>query len=378
MSTNRPRSIEALDDIYGLRVIVRASLDVPIKDGKVENTFRVEKALPTILHLIDKGARVIIATHIGRDPKQSTLPLMPVLEKYMTIKHVPGVVGDDVYAAVAHMKEGSVALLENLRSHPGEEANDPEFAKAIASYGNFYVNDAFAVSHRAHASVVSVPQHIPNFAGLSFLEEYDNLTKALTPEHPALFVIGGAKFETKSPLVEKFARHYDHVFIGGAIANDFLKWKGYEVGESVLSATDLSQSPLLHNEHVLTPVDVVAVKGDASREIEADAVEPDEKILDVGPKSVAMLVPHVKEAKTILWNGPLGYYEGGYDKATLALAKHVAGSGAFSVVGGGDTIAAIESLGLRESFGFLSTAGGAMLEFLEKGTLPGIAALTPE
>jgi phosphoglycerate kinase len=273
------------------------------------------------------------------------------------------------------MESGTALLLQNLRSTTAEEENDIDFAKTLASYADYYVNDAFAVSHRAHASIVGIPKYIPSYAGITFMEEYTELTKAFTPEHPSLFILGGAKFETKAPLIEKYAEEYTHAFIGGANANDFLKGKGYEVGTSLLSPVDLSKSPLLKKENILLPVDVIAVTGTSKRAVACDGVLPHEKILDIGPKSIALLAPCIAEAKTILWNGPLGYYEGGHDDATKACAKLIAESSAHSIIGGGDTVAAIESLGLQDSFSFLSTSGGAMLEFLEKKTLPGIEAL---
>lgn len=371
----RPRSITELTDIYGMRVIVRTSLDIPIADGVAEDHFRVQRALPTIQYLVERGARVILLTHVGRDPENSTKPLEDVLQKYIPVQHVAGLVGEEVEGAIAHMKEGTVLLLENLRSNPGEEANDETFAQTLASYGFFYVNDAFAVSHRAHASIVGIAKYLPSFAGITFLEEFDALTKTFEPEHPSLFILGGAKFETKQPLIKAYADLYTHTCIGGALANDFLKGKGYEVGKSVVSDQSLAGDPLLDAENILIPKDVVAVTGEAKRVAAVEDVHADEYIYDIGPATIEMLGSYIKDAKTILWNGPLGYYEGGYDEATKACAKLVAESDAYTVMGGGDTIAAIESLDLQDSFGFLSTAGGAMLEFLEKRTLPGIEAL---
>lgn len=374
----RPRPITELTDIYGMRVIVRAALDVPIVDGVAEDHFRIQRALPTLTHLVERGARVILLTHIGRDPKNSTKPLETLLKKYLPISYVDGVVGEKVEGAIAHMKEGTVLLLENLRSCPEEEANDAHFAETLASYGFFYVNDAFAVSHREHASIVGVPQHLPSFAGLTFLEEYDALSKAFAPEHPSLFILGGAKFETKAPLVKAYAQSYTNTFIGGALANDFLKARGLEVGASLLSDTSLAGDPIVHEPNIILPCDMTVVSPAETRTATAEGVKKDEKIVDAGPLTIASLAPYIREAKTILWNGPLGYYEGGHDAGTKACAKLVAESDAFTIVGGGDTIASIESLGLQDSFGFLSTAGGAMLEFLEKKTLPGIDALSKE
>lgn len=369
------RSVEELTDIFGMRILVRTSLDIPMGHGVPSDHFRVRRAIATIDYLLKKGARVIVLTHVGRDPKNSTQPLIPILQKHIPIRHVNGVVGDFVYGAIAHMKEGTAVLLENVRAHKEEEENDYEFAKTLASYADFYVNDAFAVSHRKHASIVGIPQFIPSFAGITFMEEVTELSKAFTPEEPSLFILGGAKFETKEPLIEKYSNHYTNTFIGGALANDFLKGKGYEVGESLLSPIDLKGNPLLEKENILLPGDVVVGGEKGVHEVGCLSVQADEKILDVGPHSIEVLTPYITNAKTILWNGPLGNYEAGFDMATKACARLIAESDAFSIVGGGDTITAIESLGLENSFGFLSTAGGAMLTFLEKHTMPGIEAL---
>lgn len=372
------RSVAELTDLVGKRVLVRTSMDVPLHDGVVVNTFRIEKSLPTIKFLMEAGARVIILTHVGRDPQNVTLPIAQALQTFISVAHVDAILGAEVEDAVAELKDGEALLLGNLRAHTEEEENDTHFAKTLASYADYYVNDAFAVSHRAHASIVGIPSFIPGYAGLTFQEEFENLSRALSPEHPALFIIGGAKFETKLPLIERYAHTYEHVFVGGALANDLIKAKGYEVGESLLSDIDLAGTPVMKKENIIIPIDVVVGGGRGALVVPVDDVQPDEKILDVGLASVEALAPIIAEAKTILWNGPLGNYEGGFDASTKAVAKLVAESDAFSVVGGGDTVTAIESLGISHQFGFLSTAGGAMLEFLEKGTLPGIDALQRE
>jgi phosphoglycerate kinase len=368
------RSLQSTD-LHGKRVIVRASLDVPIEDGVVTNDFRIKKTLPTLSFLIEKGARVILMTHVGRDPENTTKPIADALRAHFPIEHIEAVTGAELEKKVAALHDGEILLLGNLRSEEAEEGNDEAFANTLAFYGEIYVNDAFAVSHRAHASIVGIPALIPGYAGLTFEEEYENLSRALTPEHPALFILGGAKFETKAPLIERYSESYDTVALGGALANDFLKGRGCEVGMSLVSDVDLSDNPLLFKENVIVPIDVVTSGSEGDREGSTHEIEKDERILDVGPASIEALRPYIEDAKTILWNGPLGYYEGGYDTATKACAELIAHSKAFSIVGGGDTVAAIESLGLAHKFGFLSTAGGAMLEFLEKGTLPGIEAL---
>jgi phosphoglycerate kinase len=361
--------------LRGKLVMVRTSLDVPIENGIVVNDFRLIKALPTIMFLIEEGARVVILTHVGRDPKNTTLPIFHALQKHITLTHTESVVGGDVKEKVDALNDGEVLLLGNLRAHDEEESNDNAFASELASYADYYVNDAFAVSHRAHASIVGIPAHIQGFAGITFAEEYEHLSRALNPEHPALFILGGAKFETKQPLILRYADVYEHVFVGGAIANDLIKAKGYEVGESLLSPVDLTGTDVMKKTNILIPIDVVVGGARGKMVVDVGDVQNDEKILDVGITSIEMLKPYIENAKTILWNGPLGNYEGGFDAATKACAQLIAESDAFSVVGGGDTVTAIESLGISDQFSFLSTAGGAMLEFLEKGTLPGIDAL---
>jgi len=363
-------------NLRGKRILVRTSLDVPIEEGIVVNDFRIHKALPTIQFLMNEGAQVILITHVGRDPQNTTAPIFHALQKYISLTHLEAILGDEVTEKINALENGEVLLLGNIRAYGEEDANDAVFGKTLASYADFYVNDAFAVSHRPHASIVGVPSHIPSFAGITFAEEYTHLSRALTPEHPALFIIGGAKFETKLPLIERYANSYEHVFVGGALANDLIKAKGYGIGKSLLSPIDLTGTPLIQKTNILTPIDVIVMGKRGKCVIDVGDVKEDEKILDVGHASIEMIAQHIRNAKTILWNGPLGYYEGGFDASTKTVAKLIAESSAFSIVGGGDTVAAIESLGLSEKFGFLSTAGGAMLEFLEKGTLPGIVALT--
>ncbi len=375
MSTETLRPITALTDIYGLRVIVRTGMDVPIQVGETPEHYRIERALPTLKYLIERGARVVIVNHIGRSVDASNRPLVKALQKHIPISFIDDVVGERAFNAIVHMKEGSALMLENVRSCGGEKDNDLEFAKKLAENADFYVNDAFSVAHREHASIVTLPTLLPSFAGITFIEEYETLTKAFAPDDPSLFILGGAKFDTKEPLVEKYIDIYTRTFIGGALANDFLKAKGYEVGKSLLSSADLSTSSLLTRDNLLLPMDVIASVDSVWRETKSDAVMAHERILDVGPQSISMLEPLISGAKTILWNGPLGNYEEGYGEATERCARLVAESKGYSIVGGGDTVTAIQKLKLQDSFSFISTAGGAMLEFLEKKTLPGIEVI---
>ena len=368
-------TLDEIPDLSGKRALVRAGLNVPLAGGAVRADFRIREACKTIEYLQKRGARVIVLAYIGRDPGETLKPVHESMRRFLEIQWAGGLVGEPVSVAVSALKGGEALLLENTRSDPREEANDEALSQALAAYGDIYINDAFADSHRVYASIVGIPKYLPSYAGFSFVREYEHLSKAFDPAHPALLALGGAKFETKLPLVERFVKEYDHVFIGGAIANDFLKAKGYEVGKSKISDIDLSGSPLLSDSRIIVPDDVV-VSGPGGRIAKAaDAVTKDESILDIGPKTMGKLAPIVSDAKTILWNGPLGNYEECYIEATNTLAKMIAESSATSILGGGDTIAAIEKLVLNEKFTFISTAGGAMLEFLERETLPGIDAL---
>jgi len=380
MPDNPFHTIDEVWPLRGKRVIVRAGLNVPLADGVVRDDFRIKEASKTIQFLQKEGVRVVVLAYIGRDPNETLKPVYESMKRFLPISWAGGLVDEKAAAAVSALRDGEAVLLENTRSHLGEESNDEAFARALAAYGDIYVNDAFADSHRAYASIVGISKYLPSYAGLIFAREYEMLSHAFNPKHPALFILGGAKFETKLPLVERFVQKYDHVFIGGAIANDFLKGKGYEVGKSKISDIDLSASPLRSDPRIIIPSDVI-ISGPRRRMTKAaNAVLPEESILDVGPQTVQNLAPFISAAKTILWNGPLGNYEGGYDDATIALAKLIADAsehgGAVSILGGGDTIAAIEKLGLNNKFTFISTAGGAMLQFLETETLPGIEALT--
>ena len=369
------KSIVECQNIKGKYVFVRVSINVPIVDGEVQNQFRLTRGLATIQYLISKGARVIIAGHVGRDGTESTKPIADVFAAHVPIIFSHEVVGEETKKLRDGLKDGEVLFLANLRSHVGEKKNDIQFAQNLAGLADMFVNDAFSASHREHASLSAITQFLPSYAGINFVHEYEELTKALKPEAPALFLLGGAKFNTKMPLVEKFLDIYDVVFVGGALANDFFKAKGYEIGASLVSEVSLHDSVLLNHPKVLLPIDVTVEKDGVSRVTTPNDVHKNERILDTGPATVAMLAEHIAKAKMVLWNGPLGDYEHGFEEQTIATAKLIAKAPGYSVIGGGDTVAAIEELNCQEKYNFLSTAGGAMLTFLELGTLPAIEAL---
>ncbi|MEZ4200186.1 MAG: phosphoglycerate kinase [Candidatus Paceibacterota bacterium] len=378
MSKTKLPSVKDIKDLKGTRVLLRASLNVPIEDGAVTNQFRIMRALPTINYLRQAGAQVVVIAHIGRKPEESLMPVYEVFKTLLKAKWCPAIVGEEAQKAVTDLKDGDVLLLENVRSDEREKANDPAFAKELASYADIYINDAFAASHRTHASLVGVSEHLPSYFGFNFLHEYEELQKAADPKEPSLFILGGAKFDTKMPLVEKYANTYTNVFIGGALANDMFKAAGHPVGKSLVSDVDLRDSAIVNHLNILTPTDVTVTGDNGVRVTTPDDVASHEIIYDAGPKTIEMLMPYIQEAKSILWNGPLGNYEKGFNTETEALAKAIAAAPGYAVVGGGDTIAAIELLCIQEQFGFLSTAGGAMLTFLEHGTLPAITAVVGE
>ncbi len=375
MESKNIKAVESIENLEGKYVFLRTSLNVPVKDVVVQDVFRITQALKTMEYLLSRGARVILCSHLGKDGSASIAPAYDVLKQHIDVVLSPEVVGETTLSLRNSLKNGQALLLENVRKHEGEMENSKTFAAELASLAEIFVNDDFAASHRAHASLHAICEFLPCYVGQNFEEEYTQLSKTIAPERPALFLLGGAKFETKMPLVEKFLELYDHIFIGGALANDFFKAKGYEVGTSLVSEMSLAGSPLLSHPKILLPVDVVAVKNGIPRVASPETVEKDESILDVGPQTLAMLAPLIKDAKTILWNGPLGNYEGGFKEQTLACAKLIANSSAYSVVGGGDTVASIESLGNQDAYSFLSTAGGAMLTYLEDGTLTAIEAM---
>lgn len=376
------KSVRDIPVLENVPVLVRAALNVPVANGEVVNTFRLRRAIPTIEFLRKKHARVVLVGHLGEKGTESFEPVYRALQKLVTgIKFCPVTTGPEARRAVRDLMAGEVLLLENVRRNPGETKNDPAFAAALAELGDVFVNDAFDVSHRRHASVVGVPELLPAYAGLLVEEEVRELTKALTPVSPSIAIIGGAKFSTKEPVLTRLLELYDRVFVGGALANDFLRASGKSVGTSLVSAEadEHALRALLSNPKLMLPIDEVVAPPGSSRAdghvVMSSNIPATDAVLDDGPRTVAALTELAKNAKTVLWNGPLGNYERGFTDATEGLARGVAQSRAYSVLGGGDTVAAVEALGLSHAFSFISTGGGAMLDFLAKGTLPGLEAL---
>lgn len=376
------KSITKIPKLENIPVLVRAALNVPVENGVVVNSFRLRKALPTIEYLRKKHARVVLVGHIGEKGMETLEPVYQAMKEFVPgILFCPVTTGAKAREAVRNLPAGGVLMLENLRRDVGETKNSPQFAAALAELADVFVEDSFDVCHREHASVVGVPKLLAPYAGLQLLLEVEELTKALKPVSPSLAVIGGAKFSTKEPVLNALLNSYDRVFVGGALANDFMVASGHTVGKSLVSAgqDELGIRRLLKNPKLMLPIDeVVALpeqdvtKGSV---VGLDEVPADKGVYDDGPKTIQALAALTSKAKTVLWNGPLGLYEKGFTEATEGLAKAIAASDAYSILGGGDTVAAVEELNLSHRFSFISTGGGAMLDFLAKGTLPGIQVL---
>jgi len=380
------KTVRDIPILENVPVLVRTSLNVPIVNGSVANDYRLRRALPTIRFLSEQGARVILISHIGRKGTETLAPVAEALSKLIPrVSFFDETIGKRARDAVRTLSPGNILVLENLRRHRGEVMNDTSFAKELASLADVFVEDSFDTCHRAHASIVGVPKILPSYAGILLEEEINELSFALKPRNPSLAIIGGAKFNTKEAVLNTLLKTYDKVFVGGALANDFLKTKGYEVGKSLVSIlqSDTIQT-ILNNEKLILPIDSIVIPEDVvdtpnerdhSRVANIADVHTNEVILDHGPRTQALLSSLTIHTKTILWNGPLGNYENGFIDATDALAFAIAKSSAHSIVGGGDTVASIESLSLLPEFSFVSTGGGAMLDFIALGTLPGIEAL---
>ncbi len=365
-------SIEEAKDLKGKRVLVRVDFNVPIAGGAITDDFRIKKTLPLIEFLRNAGAKVILVAHLENEENDSLLPIFQYLEKLFPICFIPDFLSEAGKSALSLHEAGEVVLLENIRRYEGEKKNDPEFAEQLADIADVYVNEAFSVSHRSHASIVGVPKFLPHYAGFLLKNEVDNLSKAFKPVHPFIFILAGAKFETKLPLVEKFLKLADSVFIGGALANDLLKAQGFPVGASLVSDSSIDLSAIAKNPKLILPSDLVL---EGKKLVSKDGAGDADRILDAGPATIAELKKVIAGAKFVLWNGTLGYCEGGYTEGTESLAKVIVESKAEAVVGGGDTLAAIADLKIFDKFSFVSTGGGAMLDFLAHETLPGIDAL---
>jgi phosphoglycerate kinase len=393
-------SFRTLDDLdaKGKRVLVRADLNVPVRDGAITDRTRIERLCPTIRELADKGAKVVILSHFDRPkgkrvPEMSLKPLVEALSSTLgrPVAFADDCVGPEAAAAVAKLQDGDVLLLENTRYHAGEEKNDPALSAEMAKLGDAYVNDAFSAAHRAHSSTEGVARLLPSYAGRLMQAELEALEAALgTPSRPVVAIVGGAKVSTKLDLLGNLSRKVDVLVIGGAMANTFLAAQGYDMGRSLQEAEMhptalriLDEAKAAHCE-ILLPRDLVVAAEfkahPACRTVAVDAVPSDMMALDVGPETVDVIEDRLRKASTLVWNGPLGAFETPpFDAATVAVAQSVAGltqsAGLKSIGGGGDTVSALRHAGVSERMTYVSSAGGAFLEWLEGKTLPGVSAL---
>ena len=392
------RTLDDAGSLAGKRVLLRVDLNVPMEGGRVTDATRIERVVPTIREIAQGGGKVVLLAHFGRpkgkrEPKDSLKPVVAALSESLgkPVAFAEDCIGEPAKAAVDAMKDGDVLLLENTRFHAGEEKNDPAFAKALAENGDVYVNEAFSAAHRAHASTEGLAHLLPAYAGREMQAELNALTKGLeAPRRPVIALVGGAKVSSKIDLLQNLVAKVDMLVIGGGMANTFLHAQGKPVGKS------LCEKELAETAHrilaaaeaakcrIILPVDAVVAsefKADAAHEtVSVDAVPESGMILDAGPASVKEIDAAIDEAATLVWNGPLGAFElRPFDAATVAAARHAAartsGGKLVSVAGGGDTVAALNHAGVSEQFSYISTAGGAFLEWLEGKVLPGVEAL---
>lgn len=388
------KTVEAAD-VAGKRVLVRVDFNVPVADGAVTDDTRVRAALPTIQYLVERGARVILMSHLGRpagegfEEKFTLRPVAGVLADLLgqPVEFAADTIGEDAQAKAAALEDGQVLLLENLRFDAREKKNDPEFAAALASLGELYVNDAFGTAHRAHASTAGVPEVLPAFAGFLLAKEVDTLTSLLgDPARPFAAVLGGSKVSDKLGVIESLIDKVDSLLIGGGMAFTFLAAQGYDTGKSLMEADLIETAKTVMAKaaekgvDLLLPVDVVAATefaADAEHEVvPVDAIPADRMGLDIGPATVDLYADTLAKAKTIFWNGPMGVFEmEAFAAGTRDVAKAVAASDAVSVTGGGDSVAAIKKFNLADGISFVSTGGGASMKLLEGKKLPGVEAL---
>jgi phosphoglycerate kinase len=379
-------------DVAGKRVLLRVDFNVPLREGRIGDDRRIRAALPTIASLRERGARTVIVTHVGRpggrpDPSLSVTPIAHRLGELLEVDVAVAsdVVGPSARAVVAGLRDGEVGMLENVRFEPGEETNDPELAAKLASLADVFVNDAFGTAHRAHASTEGVAHHLPAVAGFLMARELEVLGGVLdNPKRPLVAVLGGAKISTKLGVLTHLLDRVDALHLGGAMACTFYRAQGRSTGRSLVEedqvqvARDLLASPA--DRRLVLPIDVVvadeATATAATQTVAWDAIPDDRMVVDVGPLSVAAIAASFRDAATVVWNGPLGIYEvDAFARGTREVARALATSPAFSVIGGGDLGAAINDAGVADMIDFISTGGGATLEFLEGKTLPGVAAL---
>ena len=362
-------------DISERVFLVRIDTNVSVENGEVTNDFRLRSVKDSLNFLLDRKAKVLLIGHREPSPEASLEAIADYYKKFFPTKFFPSCEPEKVRNQIDFLKGGEMLVLENLRSLSHEKENSKSFARALSSLADFYINDAFSVSHREHASIVGVPRFLPSFSGFRFEREVKELSFAFLPEQPFVFILGGLKFKTKAPLIEKFLKKADLVFVGGALANSFFKERGWEIGVSAFDdSVDLSA--VIDEENLLLPEDVtVETEAGESKTVDSEKVSQKDNVVDLGPRSLEKLKEKISSAKLVVWNGPMGNIEKGFTEYTHSLASQIAESDCYSIVGGGDTVSSISGLNLESDLSFISTGGGAMLDFLVNESLPGIEAL---
>jgi phosphoglycerate kinase len=376
------RSIKQIKNLKDKVILLRAGFDVPMKDGKVIDLKRIEVLLPTIKYLLNKGPLVILA-HQGRpngkrDMKLSQKPLVKVLEKLLKVKveFAENCIGPEAEKKSKSLKKGEILLLENLRFNKGEEKNELSFVKNLVKLGDVYVMDAFPDAHRKHASIVGIPKYLPSYAGFQLEKEIKYLSLVYKKiKHPFLLILGGKKLETKLPIIKHYLKIANDIFIGGALANQAFKEKGYQIGTSFVEDKKYGLPSIIKNSKIILPDDVLVLDEGKTLITSPDKVSLKENIIDIGPKAIQNLETKIKNAKIILWNGPLGKSSSNFEVSTKKIISAITKTKAISIIGGGDTIKVISKMKMENKFTFISTGGGATLDFLANGTLPGIKAL---
>ena len=368
------------EDLKGKKVLLRIDLNAPVEGGAILDSFRLERVIETIDFLREKEAQTIIISHCDDKENATLLPAWKYLNGYFPVEFCATYFTPESIDKLLNLKDKGVLLFENIRVNPGEKENDKNFAKDLSKIADIYVNDAFSESHREYASIVGLPEFLPHYGGLIMRSELEHLSKVFSPAHPFLFIVGGAKFSTKVPIVKKYLEKADQIFIGGALANNFFMDMGLEVGKSLVEDGDFGISKFIKNQKILLPVDLMVSDENGSSEIlTPDKVSESGVIIDAGPETINQLKKIILESKTVVWNGPLGKYQEGLNDNTAKLAEFIAEStskhGVETIIGGGDTLAAIDMKNLGHKFSFVSTGGGAMLQYLVNETLPGIQAL---